>query len=393
MIIKNGQVLDETFHFVKKDLYILNDEIVSEETYQKKAQKKEEEIIQAEVKYVFPGFVDIHVHGCHDRDFCDANPDSIADFMAFEASKGITAVCPTTMTVAAEKLLRVAEAASEYRKDVKDNPGAHETEATFIGINMEGPFISPQKKGSQEESDILKPDAAFIHEMQKKSKNAVRLVDYAPEMEGAEEMVKALTDEVILSIAHSNADYDTARAAIQSGVRHITHLYNAMTPYTHRAPGIVGAASDDETCMVELIADGLHNHPSVVRNTFRIFGSKRIVLISDSMRATGMPDGEYEFGGHRVTVTGKRALLQDGTIAASVTNLYDCMKTCVKEMGIPLEEAVRCASYNPALSVGEETTIGSLVAGRKADILLADPATLNLETVILHGKRQIVQTA
>ena len=159
-----------------------------------------------------------------------------------------------------------------------------------------------------------------------------------------------------------------------------------MTPYQHRAPGVVGAASDDPECMVELIADGLHNHPSVVRNTFRIFGPERVVLISDSMEATGCPDGTYTLGGHEVFVHGKEARLKDGTIAASVSNLMDCLRVCVLQMGIPLEDAVRCASENPARSIGMFSTRGSIEVGKTADAVLLRKKDLSVQQVILRGR-------
>lgn len=178
-------------------------------------------------------------------------------------------------------------------------------------------------------------------------------------------------DSFRFSIAHTCADYETAKAAMEAGAHQVTHLYNAMPPFTHRAPGVIGAAAEDERTMVELICDGLHIHPSVVKSTFKLFGAERVILISDSMKATGLEDGEYALGGQPVTVKGNLAVLRDGTIAASVTNLYDCMRTAIR-MGVPKEAAVRAASYNPAKAVGLESECGVLAPGRKADILLAD---------------------
>ncbi|WP_026507720.1 N-acetylglucosamine-6-phosphate deacetylase [Butyrivibrio sp. MC2013] len=345
------------------------------------------DILDAEGNYVIPGLVDVHVHGCHNRDFCDADMESISDFLAYEASLGVTALCPTTMTVPEERLLSVARETGKYLDDLKADPTAHMKEAVFAGINMEGPFISPAKKGSQEESDIKRADSKFVEEMQKLSGDAIKLVDIAPEMDGAMEFIDEMKDKVVISIAHTNADYDTCMKAISKGVHHITHLYNAMSPYTHRAPGVIGAASDDPESMVELITDGFHIHPCVVRNTFRIFGPERVVLISDSMRAIGMPDGEYELGGHKVTVTGRKALLADGTIAASVTNLYDCMKVCINDMGIAPEIAIRAASLNPAVSIGLDNELGSITPGKIANILIADKNNFDLKAVVLKGQK------
>ena len=381
MIIKNGLVFGEDCKFAPGEVNIAG------EFFTGRAESTDsQEVIDAQGCYVIPGLTDIHVHGCHNKDFCDADVDAIGDFASYEASKGITAICPTTMTIPQERLLHIAEVAGEYCDLTQQHKRNADTEAIFAGINMEGPFISEKKKGSQEASDIRKPDIDFIRSMQEKSGKRVVLVDIAPEIEGTEELIQTLKNEIVISIAHTNADYDTTLRAMQLGAHHVTHLYNAMSPYDHRAPGVVGAASDDPESMVELICDGIHNHPAVVRNTFKIFGTDRVVLVSDSMRATGMQDGTYELGGHKVQVKGRRALLEDGTIAASVTNLMDCMLTCVREMDIPLETAVKCAAVNPAVSIGKFQQWGSISEGKYANAVLLDQKTLTDKKVILKGK-------
>ena len=381
MIIKNGLVFGEDCKFAPGEVNI------SGEFFTGRAESTDsQEVIDAQGCYVIPGLTDIHVHGCHNKDFCDADVDAIGDFASYEASKGITAICPPTMTIPQARLLHIAEVAGEYCDLTQQHKRNADTEAIFAGINMEGPFISAKKKGSQEASDIRKPDIDFIRSMQEKSGNRVVLVDIAPEIEGTEELIQTLKNEIVISIAHTNADYDTTLRAMQLGAHHVTHLYNAMSPYDHRAPGVVGAASDDPESMVELICDGIHNHPAVVRNTFKIFGTDRVVLVSDSMRATGMQDGTYELGGHKVQVKGRRALLEDGTIAASVTNLMDCMLTCVREMDIPLETAVKCAAVNPAVSIGKFQQWGSISEGKYANAVLLDQKTLTVKKVILKGK-------
>ena len=381
MIIKNGLVFGEDCKFAPGEVNIAG------EFFTGRAESTvSQEVIDAQGCYVIPGLTDIHVHGCHNKDFCDADVDAIGDFASYEASQGITAICPTTMTIPQERLLHIAEVAGEYCDLTQQHKRNADTEAIFAGINMEGPFISEKKKGSQEASDIRKPDIDFIRSMQEKSGKRVVLVDIAPEIEGTEELIQTLKNEIVISIAHTNADYDTTLRAMQLGAHHVTHLYNAMSPYDHRAPGVVGAASDDPESMVELICDGIHNHPAVVRNTFKIFGTDRVVLVSDSMRATGMQDGTYELGGHKVQVKGRRALLEDGTIAASVTNLMDCMLTCVREMDIPLETAVKCAAVNPAVSIGKFQQWGSISEGKYANAVLLDQKTLTVKKVILKGK-------
>ena len=198
-------------------------------------------------------------------------------------------------------------------------------------------------------------------------------------------MIRALDGEVLCSIAHTTAGYDLAAEAIAAGARHITHLYNAMPPLSHRAPGVIGAASDAQDCEAELIADGVHIHPSAVRAAFRLFGNGgRIILISDSMMATGLSDGDYSLGGQAVKVVGNRATLESGTIAGSATNLMDCMRTAVRDMHIPLETAVKCATANPARSIGVYDRHGSIAPGKAANVVLLDDK-LEIQSIVLNG--------
>jgi N-acetylglucosamine-6-phosphate deacetylase len=200
------------------------------------------------------------------------------------------------------------------------------------------------------------------------------------------DFIREVKDNVVVSIAHTTADYDTAREALLNGASHVTHLYNAMPPLNHRNPGVIGAAAENEKCHVELICDGVHIHPAVVRATFAMFGGERIILISDSMRGTGLEDGIYTLGGQEVHKKGSRATLADGTIAGSVTNLMSCMVTAVKEMNIPLEVAVRCATENPAKEIGIFDRCGSISVGKDADLVLLGE-DLSLEGVYLNGVR------
>ena len=208
----------------------------------------------------------------------------------------------------------------------------------------------------------------------------IKVVTVAPNMEGAEAFIEALKDDVVISIGHTGADYDCAAKAMEKGAHHVTHLYNAMNPLGHRAPGVIAAAADDPLCMAEMIGDGIHIHPAVVRNTFRMFGEERIVLISDSMMAAGMENGVYELGGQKVIMNNRKAVLEDGTIAGSATNLYECMQ-CVIAMGVPEHIAIFAATRNPAKSIGIYGEVGSLVPGKRADMVLADEK-LNIVRVI-----------
>ena len=206
---------------------------------------------------------------------------------------------------------------------------------------MEGPFISKHKKGAQDDTYIIPSDVELFHRFQRAAEGLVKFIAVAPEVEGALAFVDRVKDEAVVSLAHTNADYDEALAAFQRGASHAVHLFNAMPPFGHREPGVVGAVADSHHVTAELICDGIHIHPSVVRAAFKILGENRIILISDSMRAAGMPDGTYTLGGQAVQVTrGRAVLVSSGALAGSASNLMECMKTSVKEMGIPLETAV-----------------------------------------------------
>lgn len=413
--IQNGQIFDEQGSFREGSLYFIGEKIVTEEEY--RASELPEETVDAKGGYVIPGLVDIHLHGCAGHDCCEGTPEAFRAMAEYELSQGITSITPATMTVPEEKLMQIAravrevrdpdtsgegdvcEAAADVRRDSgadalgEDDAavGAHAAGAALRGLYMEGPFISAQKKGAQRADDIRKPDLALFQRLQEASDGVFRIVALAPETEGAMELIRALSGNMTISIAHTEADYETACEAFRNGASQLTHLFNAMPPLTHRAPGPIAAAADFEGCRAELICDGVHVHPAAVRAAFRLFGDDRIIFISDSMEATGMPDGEYELGGQKVFVEGRRALLADGTLAGSVTNLADCLRVAVKEMGIPLTSAVKCAAVNPAKAVGIYEEYGSLSAGKFADLLILDEE-LGLKQVFRHGRQTMKQT-
>ena len=315
--------------------------------------------------------MDIHSHGAAGEDFSDGNPEGFKKILQYEKRCGITSYCPTSMTFPKERLRQIF--ASIKGAQTEDG-------ATVVGINMEGPFLDPAKKGAHVEKWIAAPDVAFVRELNQDADGLVRLVTVAPNMDGAEEFIKEMHEEVCISLGHTAADYDCASRAMKLGAHHVTHLYNAMQPLGHRAPGLIGAAMDDPECMVELICDGYHIHPSAIRAAFRMFGPERVILISDSMRATGMENGTYELGGQEVTVKDRKAVLKDGTLAGSATNLYGCMCKAV-EFGIPLEQAIMAATANPARSIGIFDRVGSIRIGKQADLLLVSE-NLELKRVI-----------
>ena len=366
MIIKGGKVFQEDGNFLEQTLYINAHRLVDKAEYQ-----DDGEFIDAEGLLVLPGLVDVHSHGAAGEDFSDGDPEGLKKILRYERSCGITSYCPTSMTFPKERLRQIFASI----KGAQTEEGAK-----VVGINMEGPFLDPVKKGAHVEEWITAPDAAFVRELNQDADGLVRLVTLAPNMDGAEEFIKEMHEEVCVSLGHTAADYDCASRAMKLGAHHVTHLYNAMQPFGHRAPGLIGAAMDDPECMVELICDGYHIHPSAIRAAFRMFGPERVILISDSMRATGMKNGTYELGGQEVTVKDRKAVLKDGTLAGSATNLYGCMCKAV-EFGIPLEQAIMAATANPARSIGIFDQVGSIRIGKQADLLLVSK-NLELKRVI-----------
>ncbi len=372
--ITHGQAFQKEGLFLPGDIYICNDRIVSEEEYS--SCSGEETVTDAEGCIVIPGLTDIHFHGCMGSDCCDGSEEAFRRIAEYELRQGVTSITPATMTMPEETLAQICQTVKGF---------SFAGGADLCGLYMEGPFISTAKKGAQNESYIHIADTEMLKRLQELSGNKVRTVVVAPETEGAMEFIRQNSGSIRISIAHTTADYETAKKALSLGASQLTHMFNAMPPLSHRAPGPIGAAADDGDCMVELICDGVHVHPSAVRTAFKIFGDSRIILISDSMRAAGMADGDYDLGGQAVTVKGNLAVLEDGTLAGSVTNLMDCLRTAVKSMGIPLASAVKCAAVNPARAVGIIKDYGTLEPGKYANIVILDKA-LEIRAIFHKGE-------
>ena len=342
----------------------------------------EEEAFVCEEEFLIPGLIDIHFHGCLGQDFCDGKREAIECLAKYEIEHGVTGICPATLTLALEDLDTVLSLAKDYAKE-GERPG----EARLLGINMEGPFISHVKKGAQNEKYILKCDEKILTRFMESSGGLVKFVGLAPEENpNFEEFIKKAKGKVKISLAHTNADFQTALLAYRAGASHAVHLFNAMTGLDHRNPGVVGATMEQKEVFAELIADGVHVHPMMVRLAFTVLGEDRVILISDSLRSTGMPDGLYDLGGQEVEKKGKHCrLTSNGALAGSVSNVYDCLRTAVKEMGIPLRKAVTAASLNPARSLGIEKDYGSITVGKQADYLIVDK-DLKKKAVYQAGK-------
>ena len=357
MLVKSGNVFINS-KFKRCDLRV-EDNLVTElgETLTPTAG---EDIFDVSGCYVLPGLFDIHMHGAVGEDFSDASPEGLLRMAEYERSCGVTSFCPTSMSLGKDALIKVFRSG----KSVADKC------PQIYGFHMEGPFLNPNRKGAQKEEYIIEADIQLFNACNEASGRRIKKLTLAPEVDGALELIKKVKDEVRVSLGHTEADYEGAARAFREGASQVTHLFNAMPEFGQREPAVIGAAYDNKDVFVELIADGVHVHDSVIRAVFELFDD-RLVLVSDSMRATGLGDGNYSLGGQSVRVEDRKAVLQDGTIAGSVTNLFDCMKHCI-DIGIPMEKAVEAATLTPARSLGEEDRIGRIAVGRKADILVVD---------------------
>lgn len=338
-------------------------------------------------KKVIPGLVDVHTHGSMGADFSDGDYDGIVKMAKYYAKSGVTSFAPAGMTLPYDVLDKAFKAGKKFHDEM---PAGH---ARLMGIHMEGPFFSEKKKGAQNGAYLRDPDFEAFRRLQEGCDGLIRIVDVAPELPGAVDFTKAASELATVSIAHTDASYEDAKAVIEAGASHLTHLYNAMPPIHHRKPGVIGAGSEadgskgteDNAVIAELICDGYHVHPSSVRMAFRLFPG-RICLISDSLRCCGMPPGKYELGGQDVFLEeGQPARLEDGTIAGSASNVYTCMLNAI-EYGIGEEEAILAATLIPAKEIGAEKDIGSIEAGKYADFVICDE-NLIPEEIYIGGEK------
>ena len=335
------------------------------------------DVIDAKGGYVAPGLVDVHIHGYLGEDTCDAKPEGIKKMAYGIAENGVTSFLPTTMTVAKDEIVAALDAVRSLKEESLTWDGAE-----ILGVHAEGPFINPSKKGAQAEENILVPDADFILE----HADIIKSVTLAPEMDKDHACIKKLAADgrVLVSMGHTDATFEEAMSAARDGVNHATHLFNAMSALAHRNPGVVGAALASENVSVEVIADTFHINPGLYSIVSKVKGDK-MVLITDCTRGGGMPDGEYTLGGQPIFLKGIECRLADGTIAGSVLKLNNAVKNVLDHTSLPVNEVFKMASLNPASAIHCDDRIGSLEAGKDADIIITDE-NINIVTTIKKGR-------
>ncbi|MBP3653212.1 MAG: N-acetylglucosamine-6-phosphate deacetylase, partial [Clostridia bacterium] len=310
------------------------------------------ETIDAAGKYVIPGLIDMHIHGYLGEDASDGSFDGIRTMAEGVAKNGVTSFLPTTMTVSYDEL---RAAFAQIRKGVEESKYDTWQGAQILGVNAEGPFITPSKKGAQAGENIRPGDADFLKEYL----DIIRVFTIAPEMPGNMDCIREMAGKCLISMGHTNATFDEAKAGIEAGVGHVTHLFNAQTALMHRDPGVVGAALTDDRVSTELIADAFHVNANLFPLVAKMKGDK-LVLITDCTRAGGLADGEYTLGGQPIFVNGIECRLADGTIAGSVLRLNHAVRNLLKYTSLPVWEAVNAASLNPAKRIGADGVKGSL---------------------------------
>ena len=376
MILKNAEVFNGDFEKIRADVKIDGEKI------SKIGNFSSEDGLDLTGLVVMPGLIDMHIHGCGGADTGDATPEALETMSQTLAKNGVTSFCPASMTLSFEELTKIFANIDA----MKDKVGG----AYIHGANMEGPYIAMSKKGAQNPLYVRNPDKEEFKKLYEGCNGAIRVVDIAPECDGGDEFIKEIQPICPVSIAHTDAGYDEAVHAIELGVRHITHLFNAQSGLHHRKPGVVGAAFDvgrANGVRAELICDGFHIHPATLRIAFREMGEDGTVIISDSMKAAGCPDGDYDLGGQPVYVRDGKALLADGTIAASTSNVYKELKNVIS-FGIPEKQAVKSATINPAKAIRVDDNTGSIEEGKLADILVVDK-DYNIKLVIVKGEIKV----
>ena len=335
-------------------------------------------VIDVSGRMILPGFVDLLVHGGAGYGFADADHDSIDKVSQYFLENGSTSILASLFAKPEEQLLADLRRVADY---IESHPNSN-----IRGIHMEGPYINKQLKGAMNESYLWKPSVESWNKIWEASKGYIKIMTIAPELPGAFEVMRAAAKEgVVLSIGHSMANYDEIEIAIDNGAAHVTHIFNAMRPFHHRNPGIILGSLLRNELKIELIADTLHVHPAVMELLLKLKGASGIILVSDSIRAGGMHEGEYEFADQKVFMKDKRAFLADGTLAGSTLTLNVAIKNMVETASAKITEAVRMASLNGAKVINLDHKKGILAVGRDADLVVLNEQ-YEVEATILGGE-------
>jgi len=358
--IVNGKIIMEN-SLVKDKAIIFEDKIIDIVPENEISRYNINNLIDAQGYYVSPGFIDIHIHGAWGYDTMDGNSRGLQFVAESLVSHGVTAFLPTTMTMDRK---RIENALLSIERAKEKVPGAK-----ILGCHLEGPFISPQYAGAQDPSYTSEPDFGLIERYIK----LIKIVTIAPELQNACSFIKQCTEKgIVASIGHSRGSYEDVISAFEYGARSVTHIFNAMTPLNHRAPGIAGAALSSSEVYCELIADNIHVHPVVQRIVLQSKGIEKVILVSDSMRACGLGEGTYELGGRQVIVANNSARLADGTLAGSILTIDNALRNFRANTGLSVAEAVRTVTENPAKLLQLDDTIGSIGIGKSADFVIHD---------------------
>lgn len=378
-LIKNIKIISENKIIVGYNLVVENGKI--SKILKNDQSKQADKVVDGMGCYLSPGFIDIHNHGNNGFDVMDSTIEAINGMAKFHAKNGITSFLATTMTASFEKTKKAISNVVDYIEN-EDQTGS---KAKCLGLYLEGPFFSKEKCGAQPKEYIKNPDMGELLEYLQIGKGLVKIVALAPELDGSVDATQYLVGNgVVVSCGHSNAKYTETMDVFTNGARQVIHMYNGMRAFSHREPGIIGAALVDKRVSCEMICDGIHLHDGAMRLVYEAKGKDRILLISDAMRATGLDDGTYDLGGQMVDVCGNEARLSNGALAGSTLTINRAVKNMIELVDVPVWEAVQMATINPARQLGIDKITGSIEVGKNADLVIFDEE-INIQTVFING--------